>query len=281
MSHYASLLFITGPKETVKRILDEAIPKGIRNNLIRENEGNCTVALYLEEDEWYEMNNSGRSVEDLVRTYGVTVFEDVYDLDCEDDFCSTTIIEPGDGSPKSTHIEPRHSFFDYENDFEKLIEYDPERYRKVKIEALEALTHIIQREIGQERIKVVKEHAAENGDWVFIPKDVTEIETYDFNGFLMESIEVDSDNPVYCSEGNCLLSKDRTVVILGCKNSVIPEGVSEIGCRAFAGCKDLVHIDIPDSVKIMHGAFDGCPCEANFEKRYSTDDLDWIDELMK
>lgn len=280
MSNYVSQLFVTGPKEAVNRMLDEAIPKSIHNNLIREDEGNCTVALYLEEAEWYEMKNSGRSLEDLVRTYGVTVFEDVYDLDCEDAFCSTTIIEPGEGAPKTTDIEPRHSLYDYENAFDKLIEFDSERYREVKIGALEALTNIIQREIAQERIKRVKDKAMANDGRVFIPKDVTEIEPWDFNGFPMESIEVDYDNPVYCSEGNCLLSKDRTTVILGCKNSVIPEGVSEIGCRAFACCKDLVHIDVPESVKITHGAFDGCPCASEFEKRYNTEDLDWINELF-
>lgn len=262
-------------------MLDEAIPKSIRNNLIREDEGNCTVALYLEEDEWYEMNNSGRSLEDLSSTYGVTIFEDVYNTEYEADYCQTTIIEPGDGAPKNTVIEPRHSLNEYEEAFEKLIEFDPERYRKVKIEALEALTNIIQSEIAQERIKLVKEDAVANNGRVFIPKDVTEAGPYDFYGFPIESIEVHPDNPKYSSEGNCLLSKDRTTVILGCKNSVIPEGVSEIECRAFAGCKDLVHIVIPDSVKIMHGAFDGCPCEADFEKRYNTEDIDWINELFK
>ena len=60
---------------------------------------------------------------------------------------------------------------------------------------------------------------------------------------------------------------------LGCKNSVIPDSVTEIGYRAFAGCKDLVHIDIPDSVKIVHDAFYGCPCEADFEKRYYEEEL--------
>ncbi len=282
MSHYASLVFATGPKEAVNRMLNEAIPQGIRHkNITREDAINCTVCLFLEDEEWIMMDEKGHTLEDLVRLFGVTVFEDVYYLDAEVDYCNTTIIEPSEEEPRITTIEPRLSLFDYENAFEKLIEFDPERYRKVKIEALEALTNIIQSEIAQERIKLVKEDAVANNGRVFIPKDVTEAGPYDFYGFPIESIEVHPDNPKYSSEGNCLLSKDRTTVILGCKNSVIPEGVSEIECRAFAGCKDLVHIDVPESVRIMHGAFDGCPCEADFENRYNTEDIDWINGLFK
>ena len=40
---------------------------------------------------------------------------------------------------------------------------------------------------------------------------------------------------------------------------MIPEGVSEIGDRAFQGCKDLVSVTIPKGVmSIGYGAFDGC-----------------------
>jgi len=280
MSNYVSQIFVTGPKDAVNRMLEEALTDIGPGNIIRENDSNCTVRLSLSEEDWIKMDEKRLSLEDLVRLFGVTVFEDVYNLDTELDYCNTTIIEPGEEAPQIITIEPRLPLYDYEEAFEKLIEFDPERYRKVKIEALEALTNIIQSEIAQERIKLVKEDAVANNGRVFIPKDVTEAGPYDFYGFPIESIEVHPDNPKYSSEGNCLLSKDRTTVILGCKNSVIPEGVSEIECRAFAGCKDLVHIDVPESVRIMHGAFDGCPCEADFEKRYNTEDLDWINELF-
>lgn len=281
MSNYVFQIFITGSKEAVNRMLEEVMAEIGTPKIIREDGANCTVALGLDEEDWIKMDEKGHSLEDLSNTYGVTIFEDVYNTEYEADYCQTTIIEPGDGAPKTTVIEPRHSLNDYEEAFDKLIEYDPERYRKLKIEALEALTNIIQSEIAQERIKLVKEDAVANNGRVFIPKDVTEAGPYDFCGFPIESIEVHPDNPKYSSEGNCLLSKDRTTVILGCKNSVIPEGVSEIECRAFAGCKDLVHIDVPESVRIMHGAFDGCPCEADFENRYNTEDIDWINELFK
>ena len=246
-----------GPKEAVNRMLEEAIATFVTKKVLREDGANCAVSLCLDEEDWIKMEEKGHTLEDLSRIYGVTIFEDVYDTEYEDDYCQTTIIEPGDGTPKTTVIEPRHSFHAYTDAFEKLIEYDPERYRKVKIEALEALTHIIQREIARERIEVVKDKATANNGHVYIPKEVTETGPYDFYGFPIESIEVHPDNPNYCAEGNCLLTKDRTIVILGCKNSVIPEGV-----------------------KIMHDAFNGCPCEADFEKRYNTDDVDWINELF-
>lgn len=272
---YIEQFYVTGPKEAVKRMLDEVIPRSIGpREVICEDETNYTVQLCMDEEVWSELDEEFPSSSDLVRIYGVTIFEDVYEPEYEGGaYCETIIVEPGDGAPITTEIKPWQSIRDYEDAFVKLIEYDPERYRKVKIEALEALTRNIQREIARERIEIVKDKATANDGQVYIPKEVTETGPYDFNGFPIESIEVHPDNPKYCAEGNCLLTKDRTVVILGCKNSVIPEGVSEIGIRAFAGCKDLVHIDIPESVKIMHDAFAGCPCEADFKKRYYEEDL--------
>ena len=288
MSNYVSQVFIRGPKEAVNKLLDEAIPNVFREGVkrVKEGEADITVLLCLGEEEWYEFdkwaseNKKSTSFEDLVSLYGVTIFEDVYNTDCEADYCNTTIIEPGEGAPKTTVIEPRHTLYGYEDAFARLIEYDPERYRQVKIEQLEALSDIIHRDINEEKVKMVLERAMADNGRVFIPKDVTEIEPYDVKGFPIESIEVDPKNPVYCAKGNCLLSKDGKRVIVGCKNSVIPEGVTEIGYDAFAGCKELVHIDIPDSVKIMRGAFDGCPCAAEFENRYVIDDTNWINDLF-
>ena len=272
---YVAQLYVTGTKEAVKRMLDEVIPKSIGpRDVIREDETNCTVLLCLDDEGCSELDEEFPSSSDLVRIYGVTIFEDVYEPEYEGGaYCETTIIEPGDGAPITTEIKPWQSIRDYEDAFVKLVEYDPERYRKVKIEALEALTRDIRREIARERIKLVKEQASADNGRVFIPRDVTEIHPGSFYGFPMESIEVHPDNPVYCAEGNCLLSKDKKTVIMGCKNSVIPDSVTEIGHRAFAGCKDLVSIHIPEGVKIMDAAFAGCPCAAEFEKRYYVEEL--------
>ena len=89
----------------------------------------------------------------------------------------------------------------------------------------------------------------------------------------LESIEVDSKNPYYYSHGNCLIQTDTRSLIKGCKNSeipqevteigdyafanssitqvIIPNGVTRIGMDAFLGCKELLSIEIPSSVKTI------------------------------
>ena len=77
----------------------------------------------------------------------------------------------------------------------------------------------------------------------------------------IESITVEAGNPTYHSEGNCLIETETKELILGCKNSVIPEdgSVTGIGRGAFAGNKSLTSITVPDSVtSIDEFAFRGC-----------------------
>ena len=77
----------------------------------------------------------------------------------------------------------------------------------------------------------------------------------------IESIHVDKDNLKYDSRGNCnaIIETYTNRLILGCKNTVIPQDVAIIGKSAFAGCYDLKSFDIPGSVTIIeNGAFSGC-----------------------
>ena len=75
---------------------------------------------------------------------------------------------------------------------------------------------------------------------------------------LME-IKVDKDNKVYYSQGECLLLKENNMLILGCQESVISEGVEVIGAGAFANCAYLMEINLPSTVTtIMPGAFTNC-----------------------
>ena len=77
----------------------------------------------------------------------------------------------------------------------------------------------------------------------------------------LTGIVVDSDNPVYHSDGNCLIQTAEKVLALGCKTSVVPVdgSVTSIGNSAFDGCTGLTRITIPDSVtSIESWAFDGC-----------------------
>lgn len=75
----------------------------------------------------------------------------------------------------------------------------------------------------------------------------------------LETITVAKENAVYSSTGNCLIRTSTKALIVGCKNSEIPDNVASIGAGAFVGCKDLVEITIPVSVKRMRdGAFEDC-----------------------
>ncbi len=64
----------------------------------------------------------------------------------------------------------------------------------------------------------------------------------------IEKIEVDHDNRVYHSEGNCLIETDTRKLIAGCKNSMIPDYIISIGDWAFYSCRALESITIPNSV---------------------------------
>ncbi len=77
----------------------------------------------------------------------------------------------------------------------------------------------------------------------------------------IETITVDSNNTVYQSLGNCLIETKSKTIVLGCKNSTIPEdgSVTAIGEGAFAQCTGLSSITIPYGITtIGGGAFAGC-----------------------
>ena len=94
-----------------------------------------------------------------------------------------------------------------------------------------------------------------------IPSSVTNIWDGAFSNHSLESIKVATDNPVYDSRDNCnaIIEKVTNTLILGCKNTKIPNSVTSIMYDAFSSCSSLTSIEIPDSVtSIMYGAFSGC-----------------------
>ena len=95
-----------------------------------------------------------------------------------------------------------------------------------------------------------------------IPASVTSI---GYNAFIscsnLASMTVADGNTVYDSRNGCnaIIEKSTNTLIIGCKNSTIPDDVTSIGEDAFIGCHGLTSIEIPASVtSICDGAFQSC-----------------------
>ena len=97
---------------------------------------------------------------------------------------------------------------------------------------------------------------------LILPNSVTSIGNYAFSDCSgLEKITVDRGNKRYDSWGNCnsIIETGTNTLIVGCKNSVIPNSVTSIGDCAFYGCSGLTKLTLPNSVtSIGDGAFCGC-----------------------
>ena len=95
-----------------------------------------------------------------------------------------------------------------------------------------------------------------------IPNSVTEIGQEAFGRCPgLASIVVESGNPRFDSRNNCnaIIETANNVLIVGCKNTIIPNSVTEIGNLAFDACDSLTSIVIPNSVTaIGDSAFYDC-----------------------
>lgn len=90
---------------------------------------------------------------------------------------------------------------------------------------------------------------------ISIPKNVTKIGIKVFTGCSkLTKISVDENNPVYYSEGNCLIEIETKKLLSGCNTSVIPDGVISIGDAAFEACEEFTEFVIPEGVEIIENS---------------------------
>ena len=77
----------------------------------------------------------------------------------------------------------------------------------------------------------------------------------------LERIEVDEANTVYDSRENCnaIIHTSTNELVVGCKNSKIPNSVTSLGDDCFSGCSSLTSITIPNSdTSLGDYCFEGC-----------------------
>lgn len=86
---------------------------------------------------------------------------------------------------------------------------------------------------------------------LYIPSTLTHINLSSITTSELESIEVSIDNPVYYSQDNCLLLKSNDTLVLGCKESKIPEHVRRIADYAFYNCKSLENVYIGKNITFI------------------------------
>lgn len=95
-----------------------------------------------------------------------------------------------------------------------------------------------------------------------IPSSVSSVSCDAFWGCVsLSTLTVDSGNPNYDSRENCnaIIETSSNKLIAGCKNTIIPNSVTQIGDYAFRYCSGLINITIPNSVtNIGDGAFREC-----------------------
>ena len=105
-----------------------------------------------------------------------------------------------------------------------------------------------------------------------IPSSITWIgDSAFYNCKSLTNINVDQDNVKYCSIDGSLFNKDKTELLQYAigkteKSYMVPNGVTNIGDKAFSGCGNLTSIELPSGVtSIGDSAFYECDSLASIE----------------
>ena len=104
---------------------------------------------------------------------------------------------------------------------------------------------------------------------ITIPNSITSIKPEAFYYCPdLTSIIVENGNTVYDSRNNCnaIIESTTNSLVIGFKNTIIPNSVTSIGDKAFVNCSGLTSITIPNSVtSIGEYAFRGCTALTSIE----------------
>ena len=77
----------------------------------------------------------------------------------------------------------------------------------------------------------------------------------------LTSIVIDAGNSKYDSRNGCnaIIETASNTLVVGCKNTIIPNSITGIGADAFFGCSGLTSVEIPYNItNISSGAFNAC-----------------------
>ena len=135
---------------------------------------------------------------------------------------------------------------------------------------------------------------------ITIPRSVTKIGRFIFlrrSCTALEALSVEEGNPVYHSDGNCIIETATNTLLFGCKASVIPDDgsvtkigerafyfssvesivipdtVTEIGNLAFAKCENLAEVTLSELKTIGRNAFGGCTALKEIELPASAEEI--------
>lgn len=147
-------------KEFLDKCKDDCVPDGdsavVVLNII-DRGADYEVELYI----WEDSNNyyyDWATWADLAEVYSVKICEDYYEYMSCSHFYGTRIYEPVGGSVKMTEIQPRIKTDSFYEEFNKLIEIYPQRYKAVKIEALGFEIERLQQELADIKLSLQKEN---------------------------------------------------------------------------------------------------------------------------